>query len=900
MRLQQLPFVSLGLLAAIAGAALIAATDDGAEERIVAFEHAREEARVHVSRHPFLVVDAIGAQILDRGWFDEMRAGVEKIDRRLFNLPPRLEAESQAYLDERIEEARSARIAADPVWRLGVLDARTPTQNYLAHAFVHETLLALLLSGLVLLMAGAPLERSWGSPIYAAFVLAAVPMTALFHRFFDGTSGAPWSGGAGLSAAMLGAYFIRGLSGRFMIPGWVLLPVWLGVEAIVVRGASLTNLSAMPWTTVSAAVGLGVAAAGLLQLLGIEAKPVVSRARTALSPVVARAIRLRSEGDPYQAFDLIQSAWRDDPDDGELRRAFCDLAIEVDQPEVAADALAALIQERLQSGDLHRAVAYWSPIASREQGLALRSSAYLQLAEGLIEAGQIEQAVFTLWQAVEAGPSVNLALRIVDLARDFDPHLTQSAVQAALAYRSIDPGMRANLEQIFEKAARSISLPLREASEPSRTGDGLRGEAEHQPVETTAFPLDLDRDLEPAVAPAGAKDAVTDAAELIAGLDSSELDALTDWDDPTEWTDPAELDVLTEWSDSADLGVLNEGPHSAELGVLNEGPHSAELGVLNEGPHSAELGVLNEGPHSADPGVLNEGPHSAELDVLTEWSEPAELDALPDWDEPTDFGAPTQWDDPADLGAPTPWDDPADLGASTPWDEPANLGTPLEEMDDWALRTGALDSKPAEASRSGVAGAMLEEGDSTSWIGEQDLEMPTLGRSLQGATVVQQPARETSIASVEPDPQPVEDVASLRSLKAVEAIPLFATPKWVAIDAPGRGKSKLHMARLEAISIAAIGDLGPRPVLVIDLILNWRDDGKPLKLLRMRSDRFDPRIVAPGQTNELDALVEWLGQLASESRATCLPGREILEGRFGRYASLTDYEREVLRARAHG
>jgi membrane associated rhomboid family serine protease len=852
MRLQPLPFVSLGLLAAIAGAALIVATDDGAEERIVAFEQAREEARVHVSRHPFLVVDAIGAQILDRGWFDEMRAGVEKVDRRLFNLPPRLEAESQAYLDERIEEARSARIAADPVWRLGVLDARTPTQNYLAHAFVHETLLALLLSGLVLLMAGAPLERSWGSPIYAAFVLAAVPMTALFHRFFDGTSGAPWSGGAGLSAAMLGAYFIRGLSGRFMIPGWVLLPVWLGVEAIVVRGASLTNLSAMPWPTVSAAVGLGVAAAGLLQLLGIEAKPVVSRARTALSPVVARAIRLRSEGDPYQAFDLIQAAWRDDPDDGELRRAFCDLAIEVDQPEVAADALAALIQERLHSGDLHRAVAYWSPIAAREQGLALRSSAYLQLAEGLIEAGQIEQAVFTLWQAVEAGPSVNLALRIVDLARDFDPHLTQSAVQAALAYRSIDPGIRANLEQIFEKAARSISMPLSEASEPSRTGDRLRDEAEHQPVETTAFPLDLDRDLEPAVAPVGAKDTVTDAAGLIAGLDSSELDALTDWDDPTEWTDPAELDVLTEWSDSADLGVLNEGPDSA------------------------------------DPGVLNEGPDPAELDVLTEWSEPAELDALPDWDEP------------ADLGAPTPWDEPADLSAPTPWDEPADLGAPLEETDDWAARPGALDSKPDEASRSGAAGAMLDEGDSASWIGEQDLEMPTLGRSLQGTTVVQQPARETSIASVEPGPQPVEDVASLRSLKAVEAIPLFATPKWVAIDAPGRGKSKLHMARLEAISIAAIGDLGPRPVLVIDLILNWRDDGKPLKLLRVRSDRFDPRIVAPGQTTALDALVEWLAQLASESRATCLPGREILEGRFGRYASLADYEREVLRARTHG
>jgi hypothetical protein len=151
------------------------------------------------------------------------------------------------------------------------------------------------------------------------------------------------------------------------------------------------------------------------------------------------------------------------------------------------------------------------------------------------------------------------------------------------------------------------------------------------------------------------------------------------------------------------------------------------------------------------------------------------------------------------------------------------------------------------------------------------------------------------------DPGAPESCSSafLRALRTIEAVPVEVRSDAIEIDTDGRGKSRLPFARIEAIAVGAVRGLGPRPVVVVDCILNWRDDiGSPLKLIRFRSDRFEPAAVgqtAPG-TSAVAALGAFAGQLQRASGAACLPSEAILAGSYASFGSLEDYEREVLGA----
>jgi len=136
-----------------------------------------------------------------------------------------------------------------------------------------------------------------------------------------------------------------------------------------------------------------------------------------------------------------------------------------------------------------------------------------------------------------------------------------------------------------------------------------------------------------------------------------------------------------------------------------------------------------------------------------------------------------------------------------------------------------------------------------------------------------------------------------RQVKAVEAIPVEQFSDAIEIDADGRGKSKLPLSRVEAIVVVGISGLAPRPVLLVDFALNWSADvSETLKVIRFRSDRFDPREFEPNMSNPLEALTAWIRRLQAGSDATCLPSRSILAGDFARYGSVEEYEGEVLAA----
>jgi membrane associated rhomboid family serine protease len=147
---------------------------------------------------------------------------------------------------------------------------------------------------------------------------------------------------------------------------------------------------------------------------------------------------------------------------------------------------------------------------------------------------------------------------------------------------------------------------------------------------------------------------------------------------------------------------------------------------------------------------------------------------------------------------------------------------------------------------------------------------------------------------VMPEPRP------LRALSAVEAAPLALEEGALLLDVSGRGKSKLRLERVEAVAVAAVRGLGrEKPVLVVDLVLNWRAGASArLHVLRLRGDRFDPRRLDPNASGALAALRGLVDTILAGSRAAALPDRSAVRGqpRFAEFADLAGYEREVLLA----
>jgi membrane associated rhomboid family serine protease len=155
---------------------------------------------------------------------------------------------------------------------------------------------------------------------------------------------------------------------------------------------------------------------------------------------------------------------------------------------------------------------------------------------------------------------------------------------------------------------------------------------------------------------------------------------------------------------------------------------------------------------------------------------------------------------------------------------------------------------------------------------------------------------EEALASLDPDDFELD--GSLRSLQMVVAIPLALRADAIDIEIEGRGKSRLRLERIEAIAVAAVRGLADKPVVLIDLVLNWLDGpDAPLRVLRIRSDRFDPCQIAAEDESGVAALRSLVSTIADASSATCLPDAHAVRGdRFPLYDDLATYERDVLQA----
>jgi membrane associated rhomboid family serine protease len=128
-----------------------------------------------------------------------------------------------------------------------------------------------------------------------------------------------------------------------------------------------------------------------------------------------------------------------------------------------------------------------------------------------------------------------------------------------------------------------------------------------------------------------------------------------------------------------------------------------------------------------------------------------------------------------------------------------------------------------------------------------------------------------------------------------DATPQGLSADTISILAEGAAQT-IALSRVRAVAVAGVHGVSDKPVVLIDLLLDGGGGERPLSVVRFRSDRYDPRRLAPRASGPLDALRAIAGALVSRCRARPLPTADAVACRpVPVYSSLEEYHASVLR-----
>ena len=133
-------------------------------------------------------------------------------------------------------------------------------------------------------------------------------------------------------------------------------------------------------------------------------------------------------------------------------------------------------------------------------------------------------------------------------------------------------------------------------------------------------------------------------------------------------------------------------------------------------------------------------------------------------------------------------------------------------------------------------------------------------------------------------------------IKVSEGVPEGLLEEAMALELPDGRKARLAYAKIEALAVAEVRGLAIHPVVLVDVVLNWKESGESvLRVLRMRSDAFDARTLESAETGEVEAFRAFLAELLTRSNAIPLPDFESARGvHLHGFESLEAYQLEVL------
>jgi hypothetical protein len=138
--------------------------------------------------------------------------------------------------------------------------------------------------------------------------------------------------------------------------------------------------------------------------------------------------------------------------------------------------------------------------------------------------------------------------------------------------------------------------------------------------------------------------------------------------------------------------------------------------------------------------------------------------------------------------------------------------------------------------------------------------------------------------------------SGFETVKSLAALPVALDVGGLRVRLEGGAPSLIEWERIQAVGVGLVSGVGAKPVVLIDLGLNWADEPSgALEVLRLRSDAFRARQLVSGADGALDALRALLAEILARSGAVPLPDAAGARGLpFREFADLASYERQVL------
>jgi hypothetical protein len=176
---------------------------------------------------------------------------------------------------------------------------------------------------------------------------------------------------------------------------------------------------------------------------------------------------------------------------------------------------------------------------------------------------------------------------------------------------------------------------------------------------------------------------------------------------------------------------------------------------------------------------------------------------------------------------------------------------------------------------------------------ETPLEAPAAAPDPPAETLV---TAEVTERAVDDALEALDPTTRFGDIKVTEAMPTKLREEAVGLQLLAGRKVGIEYTKIEAVAVAEVRGLADHPVVVIDLVLNWDEQGdSTLRVARLRSDGFDPRMVIAAPDDRDEALRAFLSELVARSGAVPLPDSD---GALGANRRAFDdpeaYQREVL------
>jgi membrane associated rhomboid family serine protease len=229
----------------------------------------------------------------------------------------------------------------------------------------------------------------------------------------------------------------------------------------------------------------------------------------------------------------------------------------------------------------------------------------------------------------------------------------------------------------------------------------------------------------------------------------------------------------------------------------------------------------------------------------------------------------------------------------------AALKTALERAEDSSRMVVAV--RVARAAKE-IDAAIAHD---AAWTALGFVELPFVERqeieALLGQVIPKLPGVDVEMSKAwARDPQrpaPIEVDTRMRSLDVVHAVPIDLDDEGLHVATQGGLKKRIRFERIEAVGVGGVRGIEDRPILMIDLVLNWMSPSyETLRVVRLRSDRFDAREIVDS-TSPLDALRLIAMTVLERAEAVPLPNRDAALGRpFATFDSIGSYSMQVLTA----